>query len=242
MKSLGLDEAGRSPIIGSISIGGVIAEDTDNIDAKDSKKCTQKELKDKFKEIKQSYSIYNEKITPTEIDTNLPERSNSSYNFNLNDLEVYYMLKIIKKSKPDKIFIDNMDKNRDSFFDRVRKIIRYSSLDLNIKDYTWKIKHELDENSNLVGAASIVAKHFRDKEIENLKADGELVGSGQVSDPTTQKYVFEHLNDNKETIRYSWKTIRRFDNNKVCSKCGSEIVLKWGNKYKCSNCRNKMNG
>ena len=54
--------------------------------------------------------------------------------------------------------------------------------------YNWtncnfRSEHGMDSSDVLVGAASVVAKHVRDSEIEDFKKSRQDVGSGYPSDP-----------------------------------------------------------
>ncbi|RMF30468.1 MAG: ribonuclease HII, partial [Candidatus Nitrosothermus koennekii] len=74
-------------------------------------------------------------------------------------------------------------------------------------------EHRADANNIVVGAASIIAKVNRDKEIDRLRVYGN-VGSGYPSDEITIKFVEEWMKKNKqypEFLRKSWKTMKRID-------------------------------
>jgi ribonuclease HII len=73
------------------------------------------------------------------------------------------------------------------------------------------VEHKADFNHLIVGAASIIAKVTREKELEKLKKKYHIeFGSGYPSDPTTKKFIEENWNDPKisSIIRKSWATYK----------------------------------
>jgi ribonuclease HII len=70
-------------------------------------------------------------------------------------------------------------------------------------------EHGADETDPLVGAASIVAKVARDSHVDALAATHGDVGSGYPSDPTTRDFLVEYVEENGELpdcARTSWST------------------------------------
>jgi len=72
-------------------------------------------------------------------------------------------------------------------------------------------EHGADEEYDLVGAASVVAKVARDTHIDDLADEYGSVGSGYPSDPTTREFLAEHVREHGDLppfARRSWKTSR----------------------------------
>ena len=72
-------------------------------------------------------------------------------------------------------------------------------------------KHKMDSEEIIVGAASILAKVRRDKEIEKISDLLNLdVGSGYPSDPKTKEAVKKLVNSKtpNQYLRWSWATVK----------------------------------
>ena len=72
--------------------------------------------------------------------------------------------------------------------------------------------HKADSKIPIVAAASIMAKHTRELEIERLKKKIGDFGSGYPSDTRTIKFLKSYFHDNSKWpsgTRKSWKTIER---------------------------------
>ena len=205
MKVLGEDEAGRGSVVGPLVISGALFKKEDSeklkkMGVKDSKLLSKKmreELFEKIKKLAIGYHII--KVEPSEIDQRF------SVNTNLNQLEAIKFAEIINELKPDVAIIDCPTRNTESFEVYIRRFI----------DVKCKLKCEnlADENYFEVGAASILAKVTRDREIEKIeKETGETIGAGYPSDPKTLKFVEKSL-QNKEWlnkyIRRTWLTFQR---------------------------------
>jgi len=74
-------------------------------------------------------------------------------------------------------------------------------------------RHKADRDDVVVGAASIVAKVTRDREIESISDSlGENVGSGYPSDPNTRRFLENWVKENRDLpphCRRSWETCKR---------------------------------
>lgn len=69
--------------------------------------------------------------------------------------------------------------------------------------------HGADETHAIVGAASVVAKVERDARIESLAAEYGDVGSGYPSDPATRAFLREYVREHDrlpDCARASWQT------------------------------------
>ena len=100
---VGIDEAGRGPVIGPLVIAGVKIKDSNEkkisaLGVKDSKLLSPKQREKLYYgiiKLVEEYKVYI--ITPEEIDKTLESSSS-----NLNWLEGDYSAKIINELKPDK--------------------------------------------------------------------------------------------------------------------------------------------
>ena len=204
---LGIDDAGRGPVIGPMVLAGCLIDEKTAIEfkklgVKDSKQLTQKRrefLDEKIKEKAETFEIV---IVPPEvIDGKGVNRTK------LNELEAIACAEIINKInkgfKKIKIVIDCPSTNLTAWRDSVRiKIENLSNLEI-------FCEHKADKNHVSVSAASILAKNIREKEMALLKKKyGNKIGSGYTSDPLTQKFLEENLKryQNHGIFRKTWST------------------------------------
>jgi len=196
MKVVGIDEAGKGPVIGPMVVCGVLCEESNlsklkKAGVKDSKKLKPERRRELAEVIKKFCKICLIKITPEEID-----RSD-----NINDLLRESYVKIIEKLDPDLVIVDSPDVKPErlkEFLERMtgKKVIS---------------KHKADEEFVAVAAASIVAKVERDAEIDRLKREYGDFGSGYASDPKTIKFLEEWIKRGKipPIVRRRWRTVGR---------------------------------
>lgn len=206
MNVLGIDEAGRGPVIGPLVVAGVVIPDEkiqilERMGVKDSKRLTPSRRRLLSRKLKNMFEYKTVEITAKDID-NL-----RSKDVNLNEIEKIAMLKIIDNLDTDCIIIDSVD-------------VKPKRLEGEIKSITKDIKviaeHKADDKYIQVAAASIIAKHERDMVIEQLKKEyrkiGEI-GSGYPSDPKTKKFLQNFTYDEMpEIVRKSWRTVQGFKN------------------------------
>jgi len=203
---IGIDNAARCPVIGSISMA-LVAVDTNFfrrfswLPIKDSKTltpiqinkvvdCTRKHLKD-------FACLY---IKPEQIDAD-----------NLNDLECQAIIELLNKIYrfwKHSIFIDNFDPSKEKFIERFNRLLpqnlrvlnalKGENLDLD----KWTIIHECDANHKVCSLASIYAKYYSTIEYNDIKAVWGDFGSGNPGDPKTLQFIKEH--PDCPHIRESW--------------------------------------
>ncbi|MFP3316827.1 MAG: ribonuclease HII [Candidatus Nanopusillus sp.] len=202
MKSiLGIDEAGRGPVIGPMVIAGYCIDEEKiellkSLGVRDSKELTRKQRKEIYDEIikltdKYKYII----IGPKTIDHYV-------YKNRLNYLEFENMVKIIEEIKPNTVIIDSPLVN-------TKKVIEYikNNLKINVEIIA---ENKADKNYPVVSAASIIAKVIRDKEIDKIEKKINInFGSGYPSDERTIKAIKENYEILKDYIRESWMTVKR---------------------------------
>lgn len=206
MNVLGIDEAGRGPVIGPLIVAGVVIPDEkvpvlERMGIKDSKKLTPTRRKVLSRKLKNMFEYETVEITAQDIDK---LRAND---VNLNEIEKIAMLKIINQLDCDCIIIDSVD-------------VKPKRLEKEIKSITGNTnvisEHKADDKYIQVAAASIIAKYKRDMIIEHLKKDyrkiGEM-GSGYPSDPKTKKFLEKFTYDEMpDIVRKSWKTVQNIKN------------------------------
>ncbi|MEK6818938.1 MAG: ribonuclease HII, partial [Nanoarchaeota archaeon] len=150
---LGIDDAGRGPVIGPMVLAGcLVDEETEKefkkIGIKDSKQLTQKRREFLEKIIKEKAVAFKvESMSPNEID------SKNADGINLNELEAIMASKIINEinpgSKKIKVIIDCPSPNRIKWRDSVQTMIK------NLSNLEIVCEHKADVNHASVSAASI---------------------------------------------------------------------------------------
>lgn len=198
MKILGIDEAGRGCVLGSLFVGACCCLDTEletiiQTGATDSKKLSAKKRVKILEQLEQSVQTRFLTASPQEID-----------NGNINTLEEEAFANHIVHFKPDKVYIDAPvhPKGIPSFIKRLKALLEKASVDIP----ELIVEPKADLNYPIVGAASIVAKVYRDK---SIKALGD-VGSGYPSDPKTRNWIkgfFLRDEPLPSSVRTRWGTI-----------------------------------
>ncbi len=203
MKIVGIDEAGRGPIIGPMVMCGVIIEEgqekeLQELGVKDSKLLSPSARERIAAVLEKKYTFHKVVISPIEIDS----MTGNGKSKNLNWLEAEKAAVIVEVLKPDKVIIDCPSPNLKAYtafiterIDSRRQVV---------------CEHKADLNYVVVGAASIIAKVARDAEIEKLKAHvGIDFGSGYMADPKTKAFVEKYWNKHPEVFRHSWAPYKK---------------------------------
>jgi len=166
----------------------------EKIGAKDSKKLTAKKRSELAKKIKENCGSYHYiVITAEEIDNREKDR------ITLNRLEELKMAEIIKKLKPNIIYLDAADVNEDRFGKSILKLLDYEPKNI-------ISKHRADDIYPIVSAASIIAKDTRDTIIDELKKKHGEIGSGYPSDERTTTFLRNYIKKNKKAPKFARKT------------------------------------
>ncbi len=201
----GIDEAGRGAVLGPLVVAGVTIDTKSEkklkaLGVKDSKELTPKRREELYKQIeKTAKDIFVLKVAPCRIDTY------RNMGINLDKIEAMKMAEIIDFNSSNKVFIDSLTSNPKRFKSLVVKFTKNKDAELIVENY-------MDESVIVVGAASIVAKVERDKEIEELKAQvGVDFGVGYPHDPLTIQFIEKIIKETNgrqlpDYIRKSWVT------------------------------------
>ena len=219
--TLGIDDAGRGPVIGPMVLAGCLLDEATETElrrlgVRDSKQLTPKRrafLEKIIREKAISFEVI--MATPDEI-----ERMNKK-GIKLNEVEAIKCAKIIDKlndgkQKKIKVVVDcpsvSLVKWREYL---MTKIDNLSNLEISCE-------HKADQNHVAVSAASILAKSRREEEMDKLKKKyGLEIGSGYTSDPFTiaflQKNALKY--ENEGIFRKTWSTWKKavsgFDQKKL---------------------------
>ena len=205
MKLLGIDDAGRGPVLGPMILAGILIEESEeqlikNLGAKDSKLLTPKrrnEIKNQITKFPHHIEI----ATPQDID-------NSS---NLNYLEAIHTANIINTltknlNEKVKVIVDCPSTNIESWSNDVQKLLDKP------EEIILSCEHKADYNHPIVSGASIIAKEKREEEMLRLRTElAKDFGSGYPADPKTKEFIRESFQDEKykHIIRFSWNTVKK---------------------------------
>ncbi|MBR9704337.1 ribonuclease HII [Candidatus Pacearchaeota archaeon] len=207
IKVLGIDEAGRGPVIGPLIIAGVMIDEDkqENLgDVKDSKLLKHNVRLELEKLIKKNSEYMVIEVSPKEIDEALDSKNKE---MNLNWLEAHKQAEIINKLKPDKVIIDCPHPVPKKFEDYLRNLL----VDKEIK---LIVEHKADMNYKSCAAGSILAKVKREEIMQEIKDKYGNTGSGYPADPNTKKFLKENWNKYSEIYRHSWQTYKKVAENK----------------------------
>lgn len=209
---IGIDDAGRGPVIGPMILAGVLAnekqiEEMKKLGVKDSKMLSSERreiLEKKIKEIATSFYVV--KTMPSEINTLMENGTN------LNKIEAIKSAEIINKlaSGEEEVIIDCPSPNKEAWKNFLMVFLK--------KEVKVRCEHKADINHVVCSAASILAKVTRDEEIEKIKKTYRVeCGSGYPSDPICIKFLQTKevkILENADMIRKEWITWKRQERGK----------------------------
>jgi ribonuclease HII len=200
MRILGLDEAGRGPVIGPLVICLASIEEEKrgeltNLGVADSKKLTPSRREELYPKIMEMCECRVRSISAAELNKRMGRES-------LNLIEAAEMGKLAE-GLGGRAYIDLPEKDASKF---IRKA--------GLAGRDVVAEHKADARYPIVGAASIIAKVTRDREICRLKELCGEIGSGYPSDSKTitalkNPEIRKKLEGN---IRVRWSTMERILN------------------------------
>jgi len=216
---LGIDEAGRGPVIGPMVICGVMIREKDlpelrQIGVKDSKLLSpgrREKLKVLIEKVVRGWKVI--KISPLQIDQ-----------YGMTYLELKSTAQLINKFSPQVVVIDAPTCWCSSYQRKLRALLGNQEVKLVVENFA-------DRKYPVVSAASILAKVARDKEIEKISRRYGEVGSGYASDARTVEWLKKILRENQglpDIIRKRWKTIQRVSQMLKKENSGEGTFLKSG--------------
>ncbi|MBS3089279.1 ribonuclease HII [Candidatus Pacearchaeota archaeon] len=207
MLLLGIDDAGRGPIIGPMFLAGVLLRPEQEKELKaegvaDSKMLLHPKrirLAGMIKDVCLKYKLAS--ATPKEIDHSINSR------VNLNTLEAIKAAEIINSllvgiKEKVRIIVDCPSVNTSAWRITLLNYLKQT------EDIELLCEHKADVNHPVVSAASILAKVEREEAISKLKAEYGSIGSGYPSDPATQAFLKKQGKKLEKSgiIRTSWAT------------------------------------
>lgn len=201
----GIDEAGRGPVIGPMVFAAVVIDEKDqnklvSLGVTDSKlldPVTREELFDEVQKLAKEYVILS--LSAADITEWMKSAS-------LNDVEAIKTAEMLDSLNcaPDVTYIDCPDTVTSRYAQNIRNLSK--------KSMKIVAEHKADLNYRVAGAASILAKVTRDREIQELSKEYGEIGSGYPSDPVTKKWIDAWWKKNRsfpECVRKKWATVDR---------------------------------
>lgn len=198
---LGIDEAGRGPVLGPLVVGGFLLRtdrlpDLARLGVRDSKKLSPARRSAIFERLPEIGERHHIVLAPSEIDRAVRVGG-------LNDLEARSFARLVRRTRPQTAFVDACDTDAARFGRRVRGYAKVPS--------EVVARHKADRDLLVVGAASIVAKVLRDRALERLRvAVGAELGSGYPGDARTRAFLSDVLRrgERPEYVRHEWRTTK----------------------------------
>ncbi len=210
--TVGIDEAGRGPVIGPLVIAALAFNEEQQkqlkwLGVKDSKLLSpeaREELFDRIRELVTDFRI--EIIESDAIDLSLLDEET-----NLNWLEAETAARIASEMDPDVIIVDCPSPNIPAFSEYFA-----ARLSAAVKAKAKIIaEHKADYNHLSVAAASIIAKVIRDRAIERLKEEIKIdFGSGYPSDPKTKDFLEKYHDQYPHLFRRQWASYKSIEEKK----------------------------
>jgi|TARA_Y100000034_G_scaffold90300_1_gene108761 ribonuclease HII len=204
--TIGIDDAGRGPLIGPMILAGVLVDKASLTSLKkhpidDSKTIIHSTRITLAKIIKQSVVSYKiVQSSPAQIDKAIFDK------INLNTLEAMKTAEIINDLNPKKekvkVIVDCPSVNTKAWQAKLMEFIEHP------ENLQVSCEHKADANHIEAAAASILAKVTREEEVSKIKKQHGNIGSGYPSDPTTRDFLKEHGKQlaNSGIFRKSWQT------------------------------------
>ena len=200
---VGVDEAGRGPVLGSMFIAAVGVSDSEDLPSgvADSKRLSASTRERLATQIQESEEIYIglAEVTVEQID----EPSMSLTDLTIEAVQSSIVQIHHTSQTPLECILDAADVNPTRYAGRVSERLPAS--------ISVVAKHKADSTENVVSAASIIAKSAREAHVETLAEQYGTIGSGYPSDPTTQDFLSRYVEDHgclPACARTSWKTSR----------------------------------
>jgi ribonuclease HII len=208
-RSVGIDEAGRGCVLGSLVVGCVVADESDRRwfakhHVRDSKIVPPLEREQLARAIKERCWTRLSVATAPMIDLAVRDRMRT-----LNGLELEMMAQLISNAQTDHLDHD------------LRAVIDAPSINAErfrmklLAASTWKepkhliARHRADVTDRTVAAASLIAKDERERLLAELKTElGIDFGCGYPHDEATRAFL-KTCPEDAPYVRWSWKTAAR---------------------------------
>ncbi|KAM8842554.1 ribonuclease H2 subunit A isoform 1-T1 [Synchiropus picturatus] len=220
---LGIDEAGRGPVLGPMVYGICFCpvskkEDLKNLKVADSKTLSEAERESLFQKIDDSKSFIGwalQILSPNTISTSMLQRTKCNLNTLSHDSAIGLVQFALDSGVQLKeVFVDTVGP-ADKYEDKLSKI--FPGLEVTVRP-------KADSLFPIVSAASICAKVARDRVVKGwdfVEDLGEVdtdYGSGYPNDPKTKAWLLKYLDPVfgfPQFVRFSWSTAQTLIDSKA---------------------------
>ncbi|MFT4310741.1 MAG: ribonuclease HII [Candidatus Woesearchaeota archaeon] len=193
MRIIGIDEAGRGPVIGPLVMAALLKSPNLPQGLQDSKQLNPK----------QRLSLYTQLCTHTyAVQIYDAQKINElmSAGINLNMIEVLMTVALIEKLRPQKVIMDCPSRNIPAFVEAIKQRLTFQ-VDI-------QAEYEADIHYPVVSGASIIAKVLRDQAIKDLEQQyGVSMGSGYPHDAKSIACLKTH--GTLPVFRTHWQTYKK---------------------------------
>lgn len=210
---LGVDEAGKGPALGSMFAAAVYCESQEVLPEgiADSKRLDPARREELAATIRadERIAVGVAEITPARIDD--PETDMNSLAVTAHAEAIADAVADLETSRSESDALSCLCDACDTDADRFAARVREGCAELLEVPLAVDARHGADDDSPLVGAASIVAKVERDAHVAALAEEYGPVGSGYPSDPNTRDFLEAYVDEHGELpscARASWSTCR----------------------------------
>ncbi|MBI1729223.1 ribonuclease HII [Candidatus Acetothermia bacterium] len=208
---LGIDEAGRGPVIGPMVVAGALFDSSTlkalrEIGVKDSKQLSRGQREELFAQIETiAHSVHVLLFHPHELEENLTQ------------IELRAMSEVIQKSRPATAVLDAPvpPGGIPAFANRLHKMTGMTNLKM-------IAENRADANYEVVSAASIVAKVHRDRAVEELWKEYGDFGWGYPAEPRTREFLKKWYVTHRrfpDCVRHRWATVQ-----KIIYECNAGVL------------------
>ncbi len=200
VKTAGIDEAGKGPVIGPLVVCGILCGEREikileSAGVKDSKKLSRERREELYDLILKTCRVKVIKFSAEELNELMGR-------YTINQILKRAYIEIIRSLKPEIAYIDCPERNVEAFKHEIEEKTGVEVI----------ATHKADEIFTVVSIASVVAKVERDREIEKLKEIYGDFGSGYPSDRRTIDFLRNYLKRHgmfPPIVRKRWKTLKR---------------------------------
>jgi ribonuclease HII len=219
---LGIDDAGRGPMIGAMALAGCLVtkeleDEFKKLGVKDSKLVQPNKREILADEIRKKAVAFHVVLRhPYEIDHSINTGTN------LNKVEALMAAEIINKlvenrNEKIRVIIDCPSPNRESWR---RYVVEHI---MSMDNLAVVCEHKADRDYVAVSAASILAKSERERDVARLKQKiGKDFGSGYPSDPVSVEFLKKYFEEHKKDgiFRETWAPLLNNKKQKEQKKLG----------------------
>ena len=204
---LGVDEAGRGPMIGPMVVAAAaapprVAERLTLFGVRDSKTLTPRS-RERLRSLLLSLLSFAavRVVEPAEIDAAVYGETHVNLNYLEASVAAELVEEALKACRVEKVFVDSPDPVAERFGEHLSRLLEGR--------VPIVAENDADKKYPIVSAASIIAKTERDRLVEELKKRYGDFGSGYPSDQRTRAWARRWLSEHGEPppiARKSWKS------------------------------------